>query len=172
FKRRSLWFAPAIAAVALLLGWGLVLSIRRSLQTLTIGAERIAPADLDRPIPGGGDEIGRLGAALDRMRTRLKHSIETVERTNAVHEGRVAERTRQMQQLLGKMISAQEDERRRVARDLHDETSQLLAALGMALHAGEEPDPARRARLTALVDRMHEGLQRVIVNLRPSTIDD
>jgi len=171
FRRRSLWFAPSVAALALVLAWGLVLSVRRPLAELTASAERIAAGNLREPVPGGSDEIGRLGTALDNMRVRLRTSIEDVERANAVLERRVEERTSQLQRLLGKIISAQEDERRRVARELHDETSQVLTALGMALHTGTMT-PERIAELQGLVDRMHDGLHRLIVNLRPSAIDD
>jgi signal transduction histidine kinase len=89
-----------------------------------------------------------------------------------VLERRVAERTSQLQRLLGTVISVQEDERRRVARELHDETSQVLTALGMALHPPETMTLERVADLQRLVDRMHDGLHRLIVNLRPSVIDD
>jgi len=172
FRRRSLWFAPSVAALALMLAWGLVLSVRRSLAALTASAERIAAGNLHEPVPGGSDEIGRLGTALDNMRLRLDASIEDVERANAVLERRVEQRTSQLQRLLGKIISAQEDERRRVARELHDETSQVLSALGMALHPAGAMTLERVNELHALVDRMHDGLHRLIVNLRPSVIDD
>lgn len=172
FRRRSLWFAPSVAALASLLAWGLVMSVRRPLAELTAAAERIAAGNLRDPVRGGADEIGRLGTALDNMRVRLEASIEDVERANAILERRVEERTSQLQRLLGKVISAQEDERRRVARELHDETSQLLTALGMALHPAGPLSPERAKELQGLVDRMHDGLHRLIVNLRPSVIDD
>jgi signal transduction histidine kinase len=63
-----------------------------------------------------------------------------------------------------KLISAQEEERRRVARELHDETSQILTALGLALHAGADPGE--------LIERLHGGVHRLIVNLRPPALDD
>jgi len=172
FRRRSLWFAPSVAALALVLAWGLVLSVRRPLAALTASAERIAAGNLGDPVAGGPDEIGRLGTALDDMRVRLKASIDEVGQANAVLERRVAERTSQLQRLLRTVISAQEDERRRVARELHDETSQVLTALGMALHPPETMTLERVADLQRLVDRMHDGLHRLIVNLRPSVIDD
>jgi signal transduction histidine kinase len=169
FRRRSLLVEPSIAALALLLAWALMLGIQRPLTTLTNAAERIAAGNLDDPILEGNDEIGRLATALERMRLRLKASIDATEHANTVLERRVEERTAQLQRLLAKVISAQEDERRRVARELHDETSQVLAALGMALHAGA---PERAVELKALVDRINDSLHRLIVNLRPTAIDD
>ncbi len=199
FRSRSMWLAPALAAVTMLLGWGIARSVRQPLVTLTEAAERIAAGRLDRPIAArpaarGGGEVGRLAVALEEMRAALKQSIETIERSNEELEGRVAARTRELatanasleerehlrQQLLRKVISAQEDERKRVARELHDETSQTLAALGigvdMALAAcAPEVSGQTHRRLEdirRLVDRMHHELHRLIVNLRPSVLDD
>jgi signal transduction histidine kinase len=155
FRRRSLWLAPSVAALALTLAWGLALSVRRPLAELTASAERIAAGNLRDPVPGGGDEVGRLGTALENMRVRLQ-----------------ASRAAQLQRLLGKIISAQEDERRRVARELHDETSQVLTALGIALHPAGTMASEQLHDLQTLVDRMHDGLHRLIVNLRPPAIDD
>ena len=199
FRRRSLWLAPSLAAITMLLGWGIARSVRQPIVTLTAAAERIAAGNLDRPIAArpaarGGDEVGRLAVALEEMRTALKHSIETIERSNQELEGRVAARTRELatanaaleererhrQHLLRKVISAQEDERKRVARELHDETSQTLAALGIGVDMALASCPPevngqtnrRLQDIRRLVDRMHHELHRMIVNLRPSVLDD
>lgn len=93
-----------------------------------------------------------------------------IERVNRELETRVELRTRDLaaatarrQQLLRKVISAQEDERKRVARELHDELSQTLAALGMA----RDMTVVRQ-----LASRMTDELHRLIMNLRPSVLDD
>jgi signal transduction histidine kinase len=168
FRQRSIWISPALAALAVLLATGIAVSVNRPLVSLTRAAERIASGNLSGAIEGGTDEIGRLGAALEHMRLRLRESIEATSRANVELEHRVEERTQQLQRLLGKVISAQEDERRRVARELHDETSQLLAALSMAIHAG----PAATANPEDLLERLQEGVHRLIVNLRPGVLDD
>jgi signal transduction histidine kinase len=164
FRGRSLWFAPTLAALAALMAWGIVLSVQRPLQGLTRAAERIAEGDFSLPIAGGDDEIGRLGTALEHMRGELRRSRDAAVRANAELERRVEDRTAQLQHLVRKLISAQEEERRRVARELHDETSQILTALGLALHAGADPGE--------LIERLHGGVHRLIVNLRPPALDD
>ena len=176
FRRTALWLAPAMAAIATLLAWGVARSVRHPVAVLTKAAERIASGDLSKPIPAGaGDEIGRLAAALEKMRGNLQRSIADIEAWNAELEARVESRTLQLRRVTQQVISAQEDERRRVARELHDETSQLVAAIAMGLDtaiASPQPPRTKLQELRALVDRMHEGLHRLIVNLRPSVLDD
>ena len=173
FRRRSLWLAPSLALLAVIMAWAIVLSVRRPVRQLTMAAERIADGDLSQAIAGGRDEIGRLAVALEHMRARLLRSIEAAEQTNVMLEQRVRQRTAQLARVLRTVISAQEDERRRVARELHDETSQLVAAMAMTIDAAAAAaEPANNADLRKLVDRMHDGLHRVIVNLRPSVLDD
>lgn len=168
FRQRSIWISPALAALAVLLASGIGVSVNRPLRSLTRAAERIAAGDLSGHIDGGTDEIGRLGTALEHMRLRLHASLDAAARANEDLERRVEERTAQLQRLLGKVISAQEDERRRVARELHDETSQLLAALSMATHAGAAAGSDPRE----ILDRLQDGVHRLIVNLRPAVLDD
>jgi signal transduction histidine kinase len=73
---------------------------------------------------------------------------------------------------------AQEDERRRVARELHDETVQMLIALSRRLESlAALPDPLPEAaseRITVLQELIAttlKGVRRFIQDLRPSTLD-
>jgi signal transduction histidine kinase len=79
--------------------------------------------------------------------------------------------------LLRKVITAQEEERKRLARELHDETCQKLAALGIridtALSAGSLDEiRARLGDARALTSRTLDDIHRVIFDLRPSVLDD
>jgi HAMP domain-containing protein len=93
FRRRSLWLAPSLTLVAVLMAWAIVLSVRRPVQALTAAAERIASGDLSQPIAGGADEIGRLAGALEHMRAQLRRSMDAAESANTLLDERVRQRT-------------------------------------------------------------------------------
>jgi signal transduction histidine kinase len=191
-RRTLLWLAPSLLVLALVFAWGAARSVRRPLAILTASAERIAGGNLDAPIPRlAEDEVGRLGRSLERMRVALKASLETVEGANQELEARVEARTQELrrlysqlqqrdewrEELLRKVISAQEDERRRLARELHDETSQTISALAMKIETALAawPGEASRERLAearSLTLRTLEELHRLIFDLRPSVLDD
>ncbi len=187
-----LLLGSVLLALALLFAWGVARSVRKPVAVLTGAATRIADGKLDLPIPAlGEDEVGMLGRSLEYMRVRLKASIDEVERANADLEERVRERTRELErlyrelqareewrgQLLAKVIGAQEDERKRLARELHDETSQTLSALAMRLETAVAafPGDLARQRLVEAKDltvRTLDELHRLIYDLRPSVLDD
>jgi signal transduction histidine kinase len=191
-RRMVWWLGPALLALALLFAWGAARSVRRPLAVLTRSAEGIAAGDLDKPIPPlADDEVGRLGRSLERMRAALKASLETIAHSNQELEQRVEARTRELhslysqlrerdewrEELLRKVISAQEDERRRLARELHDETSQTMSALAMKIETALAAWPAAGSRdrlleAKALTVRTLEELHRLIFDLRPSVLDD
>jgi signal transduction histidine kinase len=178
-------------ALAGAFAWGASRSVTQPVAVLTAEAERIASGELAWPIPAlGEDEVGQLGQALDRMRSSLKESLERVEKANEALEGRVTERTRELAeanaalrereeargQLLRKVITAQEDERKRVARELHDETTQALAVLLMRIDRAAEAIRAGGApgldEVKALATRALDDVHRLILDLRPSVLDD
>jgi signal transduction histidine kinase len=191
-RRTILWLSPALLGLALLFAWGAARSVRGPIAFLTDSAERIAYGNLNQPIPDlGDDEVGRLGRSFEQMRMALRASIGHVEQANQDLERRVEERTRELQrlyrqlqereewreELLRKVISAQEDERKRLARELHDETSQTLSALAMKIEtalAGWPSEPSRERLVEArhLTVRTLEELHRLIFDLRPSVLDD
>jgi two-component system, NarL family, sensor histidine kinase DevS len=78
---------------------------------------------------------------------------------------------------LRRVVEAQELERRRLARELHDETGQALTSILLGLKALEEklPDTGSRAaaaELRELVVATLQDVRRLAVELRPSALDD
>jgi signal transduction histidine kinase len=80
-------------------------------------------------------------------------------------------------ELLHKAITAQEEERRRIARELHDEASQALAALLVSLRLMEnapslEEARAQVARMREVVNQTLDEIRALAWELRPSVLDD
>ena len=80
-------------------------------------------------------------------------------------------------QLLERVISVQEEERKRIARELHDETSQALTSLLVRLQVLEQAKsvPEAQAQLGDLrseVARVLDGVHDLALELRPSVLDD
>jgi signal transduction histidine kinase len=91
----------------------------------------------------------------------------------------LAERERELHELVGRMITAQEEERRRVAYEIHDGFTQMAAAAyqRLALFAAHRPPEAAQDQeeledAVALVQRTVGEARRIIANLRPTTLDD
>ena len=119
-----------------------------------------------------GDEIGQLAAAFNAMVENLERA--DAERSRLLDELRAKEQMRL--QLLEKVISAQEDERKRVARELHDEAGQSLASLMVGLKVLESADRLEEVRgkvaeLRSLADEVLRGVHDLAWELRPSLLD-
>jgi signal transduction histidine kinase len=116
-----------LAVLAIVLGWAVFRALTKRLVRLAATAERIAGGDLDRPfVAEGDDEIARLAGALEHMREELRGELAVVERQ--------AEQLRESSQ---RIVAAQDEERRRLARDLHDGIQQQLVVLRMRVGLGD-----------------------------------
>jgi signal transduction histidine kinase len=122
-----------------------------------------------------GALITSLAHALDLARRRAEASrLEALS-----NQEKLAERERELHDLVGRLIVAQEEERRRVAYEVHDGLTQMAAAAyrRLALLAEHRPPESAQDReeledAVALVRRTVGEARRVIANLRPTTLDD
>jgi signal transduction histidine kinase len=158
--------------------------VMRPLDRLTIVAKQIAQGDLDQRVESTSqNEVGQLALAFEEMRVQVQSMLRAQKQWNAELEARVRAKTSQLEelslvrdQLLGETITAQEEERRRVARELHDETCQSLAALIANLAAASRlPEAELRLRLDALRGTVADALKevnRIVLDLRPTLLDD
>jgi signal transduction histidine kinase len=89
---------------------------------------------------------------------------------------RLAQRTEELARLQGGVVGQHEGERRRLSRELHDETAQTLSAVklevGMLREGADAATSARLDHVLNLVDGGIRGIRRVINDLRPALLDD
>jgi signal transduction histidine kinase len=178
-RQRLLGLTALGFLATLLVAWITTRHVVKPTEELTAAAQRMAGGDLSSPIQvEAEDEVATLAESLETMRQRLQAAYAEVEHTNRELEGRVAERTARLGQLLRTTITAQEEERYRLARELHDETAQTLAALSIALDRardsldGGPPALERIQEARGIAERLLAETRRLILGLRPALLDD
>lgn len=158
----------------------------RSFRTGRPG-EDLPPAGLCLPMRVRGRLIGTVEAYGPHTLTDRKtveflgslagHAGSTFENARLYQD--LAERERRLEELLGKLIAAQEEERRRVAYEVHDGFAHVAVAAHQRLQAfARRHPPASREgeadldRALGLVQRAVREARRTIANLRPTALDD
>jgi signal transduction histidine kinase len=163
---RTTQVAPLVLVPLLLifLGalWFGVRQVIKPLQSLEAQANRVAWGDyqeIEKPV-GGIAEIRNLQAEL----IHLTQKVRTAQQS--------------LHNYIGAITAGQEEERRRLARELHDDTLQSLIALKQRvqlahLNLGDQP-PAENmlAELEALAEQTIDNLRRLTRALRPIYLED
>ncbi|HEX2912876.1 MAG TPA: sensor histidine kinase [Chloroflexia bacterium] len=113
-------------------------------------------------------DVRQFTTALNQMLNRLEENAHIIQ-----------EDQRQLQLMTAQVINAQENERKRIARELHDEASQSLTAMIMGLEAARNNAPAENAvlqqqlgGLKELAAATLEELRKLALDLRPTMLDD
>ncbi|MHB8859630.1 MAG: sensor histidine kinase [Thermoleophilia bacterium] len=130
-----------------------------------------------------------LNAVTDTMKA-IRSGRRGIRIPEVTDDAQIAELSRSLKSMLDALererklgaastIKAQEEERKRIARELHDETSQSLTGLMIGIRMTEklipESMPEIRARLQSIEDLAHATLGEVhtmATKLRPSVLDD
>jgi signal transduction histidine kinase len=116
----------------------------------------------------------KIAAQKETLKTQQDAQLET-EQLNI----ELREREELLGELLQQVVSVQEGERQRISRELHDGAGQILTGLGLGLAAASESvksDPVLATEQLAELKRLNaqalEELHNIIVDLRPSVLDD
>ena len=161
-------------------------AVMNPLSKLAASASRLARGDFSaRAEVVRKDEVSMVARTFNDMAERVEQYAGALEESKAELEQRVEERTKQVQQLavvrgqlLERLISAQEEERRRVARELHDEAGQsltvLMTGIGKAIDAlpeGATEANEELSRSHGLAAQTLAELRKLIYDLRPEVLD-
>jgi PAS domain S-box-containing protein len=122
-----------------------------------------------------------LQKTLDELEERVRSRTKELEEANSallseMHQHQAAEK--QKSELLERVVTTQEDERRRIARDIHDHLGQRVTALrlhlelfGTALNDSATLNPQFRA-MRNIAERLDEEVGFLAWELRPALLDD
>ena len=158
-----------LAVLSLLVGWLFFRALVRPLFALKDTAGRIAEGDLEASFQAAGsDEVADLARSLERMRLELRAHLDLI-----------AEQAEALRVSSHRIVAAQDEERHRLARDLHDGIQQHLVVLrmgfGLAKDSAERaPDSVVRSlgELGTELDAVIQRLREVSQDLYPSILVD
>lgn len=134
------------------------------------------------PIVEGGVVVGAVVTFVDI--SERKRAEEMLRRANDELEHRVEERTQaltgalaQLRELSAYLHSVREEERTRIAREIHDELGSLLVALKMDVNwlgkrvAGEAELGRKLQSMGRMIETAVDNVGRIMTDLRPSILD-
>lgn len=175
-RENLLWGISIILVSAILANLVMGRLVIRRLEEVANGLAGFGSGNRNlRLNPSSFDEIGRLEVDFNDMGQR----IQADEAENQALAQDLRRQTTKQQELLKRLITAQENERKRVARELHDELGQSLS--GLALHSEvigksiiSNPEHAlEQLFLTReLIAKTTQQMYELILALRPSVLDD
>lgn len=178
--QRGGWVAalPLVGISALIVAVFLARKLTAPLRDLTAEAAAIAGTPRGARIQRdrSADELQQLGAVIGDLSATLTHNAEDLARSR--HE--LEHQARQLRSLIARVASSREEERRRIASDIHDGVTQVIVGARHELHAGRraldrgqsETATARLSRAEGLLDDAHGELHRVVFALRPKVLEE
>jgi signal transduction histidine kinase len=187
---RNVWFGVLALCAAVLVAWLIAGRLTEPLRRLAADASALGGGDFARRAHADrGDEVGVLAAVFNEMAEDIERHVADLRASERREQEarlaaeaatrQIAEREQRLQDLVRQLQVAQEDERRRVAYEIHDGLAQVAASAHQHLqtfadyHAPESPG-GRQAleRTVELVQRTVREARRLIAGLRPTALDD
>jgi signal transduction histidine kinase len=118
-------------------------------------------------------------AETEKAKEELKKAHDELERRVHERTAQLEQKSEEIRQLTGRLLRSQDDERRRLARELHDSTGQMVAAMKINLDLLNEKvdakDPEIKtlvAESIAIVDEMNRQLRTMSYLLHPPLLDE
>jgi signal transduction histidine kinase len=175
-RENLLWGVSTILVFAIMANLVLGRLVVRRLERVAGALDSFGSGNREiRLDTGSPDEIGKLEMDFNAMGQR----IQAEETENQALSEDLRRQSAQQQELLKRLINAQEDERKRVARELHDELGQSLSGLSLHSEAMERfilSDPERAIQQLSitreLIGLTTHQMYELILALRPSVLDD
>jgi signal transduction histidine kinase len=187
---RNLWFGVLALGAAVLLAWLIAGRITAPLRHLAGDAAALGAGNLSRRSDTEAHgEVGVLATVFNQMASDIERNVVDLQASQvreqearlAAEEAtrQIAERERRLQDLVRRLQVAQEEERRRVAYEIHDGLAQVATSAHQHLQTFADyhsPDSLteREAleRTVELVQRTVREARRLIAGLRPTVLDD
>ncbi|MGD1995125.1 MAG: HAMP domain-containing protein, partial [Anaerolineae bacterium] len=173
---RGLVSLLATVVVAGVVAFLLSHQLSKPLNELTRRALAIADGDLEQRVqPRGSGELRQLARAFNVMSENLTAYMNEL----AAAKEEISQKAQRLRHLLVRTISLQEEERQRIAADIHDGFSQFILGALYETEAAREAmaaDPAlAQEKLTSaqeLLEQTSTEMRQVIYDLRPPLLDD
>ncbi len=99
-----------------------------------------------------------------------RRAAEELQKSHQILEKRVEDRTVEVRSLASRFLAAQEEERKRIAGDLHDGLGGLLSAIKYKFEAAQGPQEVKE--VIPLLQQAIDDCRRIQKNLRPFMLDD
>lgn len=150
-----------LVVLGLILGTIAFRRLTRPILELAGTAQRIAQGDLDHPFEvDSRDEIGELAGSLERMRRSLRTQLDLI-----------SQQADALQASSKRIVTAQDEERRRLAGDLHDGVQQQLVMLRMRVGFARAALPSDPDQIEAITSDLADEIDRIITRLRDTSQD-
>lgn len=180
WKTMMRWFRSLFLVMILVIGFSVYFSglITKPLQKMTAFTRDLDLNNLQQKMEiTTKDELGELSNAFNLMTDRLSENMQSL----AIANQEVARQKEKLRELFSSLVYAQEEERTRIAADIHDGITQMVtgalyetkAAINL-LESSTNTGPARSGlgRTMDLLSDTIVEMQRIIQKLRPTMLED
>ncbi|MCA1576171.1 MAG: PAS domain S-box protein [Acidobacteria bacterium] len=159
---------------------GTLINVEASVSTSIIGGRAYITTTIRDIAERKQAQAALLKAHDDLERKVLERTAELLD-LNTTLQAEIRERAETEEarrELLQQIVTVQEDERRRISRELHDQIGQHLAAIGLLTNSLKELPPLdptadkRFRQLEEVTDQLAREVERLSWELRPTALDD